>query len=159
MSCCGKPNFTNLPQEDNMGPKKLADSRWAPGGIEDQMMDIDEASNQNMPTPTTNGLASSRWAADPTGPNQAGNKKPTKPDQKSEKNNHQMKAPNSILNQPRPKIKYNRGTRGTRGTTTPATTRRIIGPLSAEEQEVKMENPFFDPTKHKGLGSSRWANE
>lgn len=154
MSYRGISSLTKLPLEDTWVPEKLSASRWAPGGMEDQRMDISKASNNNMLTPASNGLASSHWAADPTEPSQTSNKKAAKPDQKSKKKkNRQMKAPES-LNQLRP----NYNNRETPTIKEPVTARRIIGPLSAEEEEVKMENPFFDPTKHKGLGSSRWAN-
>lgn len=159
MSSRGISNLTMLPQEDTWVPEKLSASRWAPGGMEDQAKAMSKPSDEKPTTPATNGLASSRWAADtPPNPSQIGNKnlKAAKADQKNKnKKNHQMKARNSTLNQPRP----NNKTRGTPAITTPATARCIIGPLSAEEKEVKMENPFFDPTRHKGLASSRWANE
>ncbi|KAG6360418.1 hypothetical protein INS49_011478 [Diaporthe citri] len=156
MSYRGISNLPKLPQEDIWVPKKLSSSRSAPSGMEDQAMAISTPSDEKTTTPATNGLASSRWAAVPAEPSQVGNKKAAKADQENKnKKNHQMKPRNSTLNQPRPDNK----TRGTPAITTPATARRIIGPLSAEEKEVKMENPFFDPTKHKGLGSSRWANE
>lgn len=181
------PSFTN-PRNETWFPKKLAASRWAPGGAEDQMMEIDsitddKPSNIKATTATAKGLASSQWFKDPVdnSPNskatntmakglsssrwstapiehrQIDNKKVVVAENKNKlKNENIEKASNMRLNQPR------RGTakRGTNLTTKmQSTPRRIIGPLSEEEQTVKMENPFFDPNKHKGLGSSRWATE
>lgn len=158
MSHRGISSLTKLPQEDTWVPEKLSASRWAPGGMEDQRMDISKFSKDDMPTPATDGLASSHWAPDPAEPSQTGNKKTARPDQKNNKKYPGMKAQKSTVNQPSPNFNNNNNHRETPIITAPSTARRIIGPLSAEEEEVKMENPFFDPAKHKGLGSSRWAN-
>lgn len=156
MSYRGTPSQTKLPQENNWVPEKLSASRWAPGGTEDQAMVIDKPLNEEMPTPANSSLASSRWAADYAEPSQTG-KKAAKADQrnKSKKNNQNLKTLHSTSKQP---LKNNNNREADSATKKP-TERRIIGPLSQEEKEVKMENPFFDPTKHKGLSSSRWANE
>lgn len=149
-------SLTKLPQENNWVPEKLSASRWAPGGMEDQAMDISEPLNEETPTPASNSLATSRWAADSAKPSQPG-KKTAKAYQKNKnkKNHQQVKTLRSALDQP---LKSTDNHEAPIAATKP-TANRIIGPLSQEEKEVKMENPFFDPTKHKGLSSSRWANE
>lgn len=152
--------FTNPLQENTSSSKNLAASRWAPGGFEDQSMANQKTAKEQAPNnkatiPLAKGIHSSRWATCPTERNQTWRKQKTNFNQKESKireKNHL----NLILNQPR---------RGTSNYEPPSTTntmvtpRRIIGPLSEEEMTVKVENPFFDPKKHKGLGSSRWANE
>lgn len=155
MSYRGNSSLAQLAQEDTRVLKTLSASRWAPGGTEDQAMATDNSSNKKTHTQLNNGLAGSRWAADTVDSSQTGTKRASKIGQKNQnKKNHQIKTPNSTINQPCQKI----NTRETHTLTTPVTARRIIGALSAEEQ-VKMENPFFDPAKHKGLGSSRWATQ
>lgn len=173
--------------KDNPSPKTLSASRWAPGGFEDQMMTnnqttSDKPSNtatttatNGLPNPqwsntfsdkpssnkatssTANGLARSQWSAAPFTYNQINKKKVNVIDHKKKHNNKaSKKGSDVILNQPRRGI--NKHETSPTKQTTPAP-RRIIGPLSEEEQMVKMENPFFNPEKHKGLGSSRWATE
>lgn len=151
-------SLTKLPQENNWVPEKLSASRWAPGGMEDQAMDISEPLNEKTPTPANNNLASSRWAVDSADPSQTGKKTAKayqKNKNKNKKNHQQVKKLNSTSNQ---SLK-NTNNHEAPSVTTEPTAQRVIGPLSQEEKEVKMENPFFDPTKHKGLSSSRWANE
>ncbi|KAG6360419.1 hypothetical protein INS49_011479 [Diaporthe citri] len=132
----------------------LANSRWAPGAIDDQemanqQMNNIQASTYKAPKPTTNGLVNSRWAADAAEPYQSRNyNKDTKAQQK--------KYTNSMLKKPFRDYHDHKTTPTTNMTN--AMPRRIIGPLSEEEKTVKMENPFFNPEKHKGLSSSRWAD-
>lgn len=132
--------------------KSLATSRWASGTI-DQEMEDQQMAGFEIPTvkiakTTSNGLLNSRWATDSAKPNQTGGNSNAN---KAQHKNHL----NSTLIQP--SHSHDR-----KNTLTPnktnVTTRRIIGPLSEEEKTVKMENPFFDPEKHKGLSSSRWAD-
>lgn len=57
-----------LPQDLNVS-KGLAASRWAPGAIDDQMMDDQQMTGVSMSTseastPMTNSLTNSRWALD-----------------------------------------------------------------------------------------------
>lgn len=151
--------LTNPPQENTSSAKKLAASRWAPGGFEDQniakqKMAKEQAPNNKAATPPANGIHSSRWASGPAEHSQTWRKKKANFSQRgskiSEKNHAKLTS-----NQPR------RGNGNYEPPTNPKTTvtpRRLIGPLSEEENTVHMENPFFDPKKHKGLGSSRWAN-
>lgn len=172
------PSYTNL-AKDNSSPKKLAASRWAPGGAEDQMMAKNnmtgvEPSNNKAATATAKGLSNSRWSKDPV--DKSSDNKATKglsnsrwsacrgeysqfgskkKDMTANKNKNNEKASNAMLNQPR---RFTNLETPPTPETKPAP-RCIIGPLSEEEKTVKMENPFFDPTKHKGLSSSRWANE
>lgn len=146
----------NLKAPTNKAPKvmtkSLATSRWASGPI-NQKMEDQQMTDVEMPTvktikTTTNGLLNSRWATDSAKPNQTGgNSNATKGQQK----NHLS----STLMQP--SYSHDRKTPPTPDKIN-LTTRRIIGPLSEEEKTVKMENPFFDPEKHKGLSSSRWAD-
>lgn len=131
--------------------KSLATSRWASGTIdqemEDQRITDFEMATVKIAKTTSNGLFNSRWATDSAKPDQTGgNSSATK----AQQGNHL----NSTLMQP--SHSHDRNTPLT--TKTNLTTRRIIGPLSEEEKTVKMENPFFDPEKHKGLSSSRWAD-
>lgn len=152
---------TNLPQ-GTCSSEGLAASRWAPGGIEDQNMASQQMANVKLSAgevsaTATNTLANSRWATDSTEASQASNEES---DKVSQNNNNeasdQIQPPNPNLN----RLRRNTTNRDIPATTTAnATPRRIIGPLSEEEEAVKVENPFFDPEKHKGLGSSRWANE
>lgn len=131
----------------------LANSRWAVGRIDGQKMASQQMTNVMVPNnktskPTTNGLLNSRWAADTAEPLYTHNSKAVKVQQKKDlkpmlkqpsQDSHDHKTP-PLINK------------------TNVTTRCIIGPLSEEEKTVKMENPFFDPKKHKGLSSSRWAD-
>lgn len=135
----------------------LANSRWAAAAINDQMTASQQMPNLKTTTheaskPTTNGLGNSRWAADTTKPRQVRNRRGAKVQQK--------KDTSSILKQPRQQPSQDSHDHKTPLSTnkTNATTNRIIGPLSEEEKTVKMENPFFNPEKHKGLSSSRWAD-
>lgn len=149
--------MNNFKASTNKAPKpmtkSLASSRWA-SGIIDQEMEDQQMTDVEMPTvktikTTTNGLFNSRWATDSAKPNHTGgNKNATKVQQK----NHL----NTMLKRPSPDSR-DRKTPPTTNKTN-LTNRRIIGPLSEEEKTVKMENPFFDPEKHKGLSSSRWAD-
>lgn len=133
----------------------LANSRWAAGAIDGQKMASQQMTNIKIPTdkaskPTTNGLFNSRWAADTAETRQIRNRG------RGATKFQQKKYPNSILKQPT-QDPHNHKTPPSISKTN-ATTRCIIGPLSEEEKTVKMENPFFDPKKHKGLSSSRWAD-
>lgn len=146
----------NLKAPTNKAPKamtkSLATSRWASGPINQEMED-QKMTDVEMPTvktikTTTNGLLNSRWATDSAKPNQTGgNSNATKGQQKNHLSSTLMQSSYS----------HDRKTPHTPNKTN-LTTRRIIGPLSEEEKTVKMENPFFDPEKHKGLSSSRWAD-
>lgn len=131
----------------------LANSRWAADAIDDQKMGSQQMTNVKIPTdkaskPTTNGLLKSRWATDTAEPHRIRNRRGAKVQQK--------KGPNSMLKQPCQDSHDHKTHSSTNQTN--ATTHRIIGPLSEEEKTVKMENPFFNPEKHKGLSSSRWAD-
>lgn len=109
-------------------------------------MDISEPLNDKTSNPASNALVTSRWAADSAEPSQTG-KTTTKAYQKNKhktkKNHQQVKKLGSNLNQP---LKSTDNHEAPSATTKP-TAHRIIGPLSQEEKEVRMENPFFDPTK------------
>lgn len=152
--------FTNPLHEDTSATKKLANSRWAPGGFEDQMisnqqMAIDQAPNNKATTTAlATGIYSSRWATGPAEHIQTQHKKKTRFNQKRGQKATEKKHLNLVPNQPF------LGTNNHEPSTTKtiATPSRLVGELSEEEKIVKMENPFFDPEKHKGLGSSRWAN-
>ncbi|KAK2607563.1 hypothetical protein N8I77_006227 [Diaporthe amygdali] len=128
----------------------LASSRWAAHPNEtaikkstntpkkgNQQIFKDKAHVQSV-----NGLTKSRWAASPAETTHSTvkvNEAIRKPNQKKNPHENPTNLPAPVIN-------------------TKATARRIIGELSEEEKAVKMENPFFDPEKHKGLASSRWAN-
>lgn len=166
MSYQGIPSFTNLPEETR-SPKNLAASRWAPGGAEDQIiankmngveMTGVKLSNDKASTTTaatTKGLASSRWSTNPSGHNQADKKKAMVTGNQKNKNNNENAASTALKHCRRGTNNYKTAPTAN----TMVTPCRIIGPLSEEEKTVKMENPFFNPNKHKGLGSSRWATE
>lgn len=151
--------FTNHFQGNTYSSQKLSNSRWAPGGFEDQRiadqkMAIDQTPNNKATTAPATSIHTSRWSTDPVEHNKTQRK--TKLNQKGYSTNE--RPPSSF----RPKQKCRgTGTNTYKTSTakTTATSRRLIGPLSEEEKSVKMETPFFDPEKHKGLGSSRWAND
>lgn len=133
----------------------LANSRWADVAINDQKTTTQQVNDIKVPTdkaskPTTNGLVNSRWAANAAEPRPIRNRGRAAPKVQ------QKKYPNSVLIQPT-QDPHDHETLPSISKTS-ATTRCIIGPLSEEEKTVKMENPFFDPEKHKGLSSSRWAH-
>lgn len=153
--------FTVPSQENISSPKKLINSRWAPGGFEDQRVTDQKMAFQQGPddqptTPSAKGIHSSRWATGPAKRKQTQHKMEINFDQKNQK----------IKENKPSNLKSKQGRRGTGAkaykssstSKTTATPRRLIGPLSEEEKSIKMENPFFDSEKHKGLGSSRWAN-
>lgn len=155
----GDLSSTNPPQENISSPKKLAASRWAPGGFEDQSMANqntakEQTQNNKANTPPANGIHSSRWAMGPAEHNQTLHKKKANFNQKGHKISENNRS-NLIRNQPRPRTNNYELPSTTRTMVAP---RRLVGPLTDEEKTVNMENPFFDPEKHKGLGSSRWAN-
>lgn len=135
----------------------LANSRWADVIINDQKTTAQEVNNVKVPTdkaskPTTNGLVNFRWAANTAEP------RPIRNRGRGAAKVQQKKYPNSVLNQPTRDPQDHELETLPSISNTSATTRCIIGPLSEEEKTVKMENPFFDPEKHKGLSSSRWAH-
>ncbi|KAJ0125250.1 hypothetical protein J7T55_006595 [Diaporthe amygdali] len=131
----------------------LASSRWAANPTETATKNVNTLKKGNQQVvkdeahvPSVNGLTKSLWAASPAeATNQTVNKKKNKVDEAKHKTNQKKNPHGTPTNLPAPVAK------------TKATPRRIIGELS-EEKAVKMENPFFDPEKHKGLASSRWAN-
>lgn len=133
----------------------LNDSRWAFNATDDrkmarQQMARVKGTTDETPKPTSNGLVNSRWAAGAAEPHQTQNNKTIEAQA-------QQKHLNPMPN--RPRSRASRGHKSTPAFTKPiTTTNRIIGPLSEEEKTVKMENPFFNPEKHKGLSSSRWAD-
>lgn len=151
--------FTNPFQEKTSSPQKLSNSRCAPGGFEDQRIAdqkiaIDQAPNNKATTPPATSIHTSRWSTGPVEQNKTQRK--TKSNQKCYSISERL--PSNL----RPR-QQRRGT-GTNTykpspAKTTATPRRLIGPLSEEEESVKMENPFLDPEKHQGLGSSRWVND
>lgn len=137
----------------NPTTNSLTTSRWAPRTI-DQRMANQQMTDLKLPTvkatkQATNGLVNSRWATNaPEAPQTGGN---------NNVREFQQKKANSMPNQPT--FRASNGVKTTPVTSkTHTTTRRIIGDLSEEEKTVSMENPFFDPEKHKGLASSRWAD-
>lgn len=163
-------SLTNLSKEDASSSKKLAASRWAPGGSEDQTVANDQITNNKMSsnnatidkvttdkasTLAPKGLAKSMWSTDPAEGSQVDTKK-VKATAKNKTYKDNNKASTLMLKQPHAAASTPEAPAPNEAEPQP---RRIIGPLSEEEETVKMENPFFDPTKHKGLGSSRWANE
>ncbi|KAL1876962.1 hypothetical protein Daus18300_002569 [Diaporthe australafricana] len=109
------PTTTTKPGEDTSYPGEIGLSRWAPGGLENQL-------------------------AGEKKPKQTGNQD----DKKDDATDKKISGGNAEHN---------------KAAETTAATRRIIGPLSVEEQAVRVENPFFDPNKDKGLSSSRWAQD
>lgn len=136
----------------------LADSRWAPNATDDRKMANQQMTSMKGPTdrtpkPTSNGLVNSRWAADAVKPYQTQNSNKTIEAQAQAQQKHLDPISN------RSPFGASRGHNAAPVSNKPTTTtRRIIGALSEEEKTVKMENPFFNPEKHKGLSSSRWAD-
>lgn len=150
--------MANTSQENTTPPKKLANSRWAPGSFEDQKipdqkMTNNQPSNDNAITLPSKNIASSRWATGHAPHTKTLHKKNTHFSQKGYKS-AEKKHSSLISNQPRVGTNDYKSSFGTK---TKNTTQRLVGPLS-EENSVKVENPFFNPEKHKGLGSSSWAN-
>ena len=154
---------TSPAQENTRCSEALSASRWAPGGLEDQILASQKVANEQAPkdkatTPTAKGISSSRWATDPAEHDQTENKKVTNAILKKSNKNH----PTSKPSQQRLDTDKNVDTDNILPSTPTQATfsqRRIIGPLTEEEKTVKMENPFFNPEKDKGLSSSRWANQ
>lgn len=131
--------------------KGLLNSQWS------NTFFSDKPSSNNATSSTANGLARSQWSTAPFDYSQINKKKGNAINHKNKHNNKaRKKGSDVILNQPRRGVNKYETSPTTQTTLAP---RRIIGPLSEEEQMVKMENPFFNPEKHKGLGSSRWATE
>ncbi|KAL1876961.1 hypothetical protein Daus18300_002568 [Diaporthe australafricana] len=131
---------TKASKEGISYPRELALSRWAPGGIEDQ-----NAAIENADTPKTSNIASSSESANAT-----------KPDNTTA--DKQSKIASKDLNKT-PSNKETKTVGGKQDETETTASNRIIGPLTEEEKSVKLENPFFNPDKDKGLSSSRWTNQ
>ena len=159
--------FNNIPE--NIFPlKNLNASRVGLGGI-NSMFEYNKAINAKMmkeKMATNDGsalgaqaLINPRWSKYHADSNQTGIKTTEKATEaENEKGNPNKKNTSQMLTQPRQGTKHEGSASPTK--TMPAQqSRRIICPLSKEEQTVKVENSFFDPKKHKGLRSSRWANE
>lgn len=154
--------FTNPPQENSSSPKKLVNSRWAPGGFEDQRIAdqkifYEQGPNGKETTPSAKRIHSSRWTTGPAERKQTQRKMEIDFNPKDHKINENESS--NLNSKQRRRGIGARADKSSSTSKTTATPRRIIGPLSEEEMIVKMENPFFDPYKHKGLGSSRWAND
>ncbi|KAI3397023.1 hypothetical protein diail_11258 [Diaporthe ilicicola] len=124
----------NGEKEGNSSFKGLGASRWASDGNEDQRIAEDEAL-----TTLPKGLPSPRWATE-----EEKNSTITKAKFTTTKNNFpttKHKHSSMLYNDEKSPMNEN---------TNPG--HRIIGPLTAEEKTVRMENPCLDPTKDKGLG-------
>lgn len=132
--------FVSLSRENKRSSKYLLASRWAPGGLEDKVESNDGSAFGSK------ALTKFRSATEPTEYSQIGKKDKNKFNDEdssampyqSFQDSHTGKIPTTTNTKPTP--------------------RHIIDTLS-EKNKVKMENPFLDLDKHKGLGSSRWDKE
>lgn len=147
---------TNLTKETTWCPKNLVTSRWAPGGHEDKVASPDGSAFGAAAFLA----ASARMFADPAEIIQTSLDKAEKGGEANKKNDNPNKENDSstMLRQPRQGAIKHENTLTTK-TTLAEKPRRITGPLSEEDQMVKVENPSFDPNKQKSLSNSRWADE
>lgn len=153
--------FNNLPKDNCFFyPKQLAGSRWGPGGINRMIADNKEINGKMMreKMAATHGsalgaqaLINPQWIKARAELDQIGHKATDNTTNTEGENQKPIKNSAPKLTQPQP------GTINYENSRMPTEKPQRGGLLSRGEQAVKVENPAPDPTKLKGLASSRWA--